>query len=356
MVRGLVRAAAYLPRASDGQRRIGAHDEDAFTFAATALELAAGEETTGGRPATVRALGDSASLEATGLGAVLGAPVRLVPPGAGADPLGEALSAAAAAAGPAWIVVVAADDADRPGALAGPPGEGAAALLVDDRPGTVPLPRTPGEGVRTPSGTPLARLFDAARTDADARAWIGDWTVDPTRGANRAERVARAGRPGLTVSQGAFVPLPRYEEGLASRWRFVAERCRACSARTFPARGRCRNCGTAEALRAEPLPLHGAVVVASTWIGRGGQPTEFDVQVETTGPYGVVLAELAADARVTLMVTEGRPDEVRVGSRVDTVLRRLYSIEGAWRYGRKAIPARPAPNTGEGRSPGGAGR
>ena len=80
-------------------------------------------------------------------------------------------------------------------------------------------------------------------------------------------------------------------------------------------------------------------MLAVTWIGQGGQPTEFDGQVEMSGPYGVVLAEVAPDVRVTLTVTEAGPEEVRIGSKVDTGLRRLYPIEGAWRYGRKALPA-----------------
>jgi uncharacterized OB-fold protein len=62
-----------------------------------------------------------------------------------------------------------------------------------------------------------------------------------------------------------------------------------------------------------------------------------------SGPYGVVLAELVPGVRATLQVADARPADVRVGSRVDTVLRRLYAIEGAWRYGRKAVPASGTP-------------
>jgi hydroxymethylglutaryl-CoA synthase len=168
---------------------------------------------------------------------------------------------------------------------------------------------------------------------------VGDWNEDPAQGRSLTSDVPASGPPEYSVSQGAFVPAPRYEESRPSRWGFVAERCPSCSHRTFPARGRCRGCGEASGLRQEPLPLHGATVVASTWIGPGGQPTEFDGQVEATGPYGVVLAEIAPDVRVTLQVADARPADVRVGAKVDTVLRRLYPIEGAWRYGRKAVPA-----------------
>lgn len=81
-------------------------------------------------------------------------------------------------------------------------------------------------------------------------------------------------------------------------------------------------------------------MVASTTVGPGGQPTEFDDQVARSGPYGVVLVELAPGARVTLQVTDARPGELGVGARVGTSLRRLYPMEGEWRYGRKAVPLR----------------
>ncbi len=88
-------------------------------------------------------------------------------------------------------------------------------------------------------------------------------------------------------------------------------------------------------------PRDGAVVVAATVIGKGGQPTEFDPQVDALGSYGVVLAEFAPGVRLTLQVTDSAPDGVRIGDRVGTRLRRLYPMEGEWRYGRKAVPISP---------------
>jgi len=42
--------------------------------------------------------------------------------------------------------------------------------------------------------------------------------------------------------------------------------------------------------------------------------------------------------RVTLQVTDAAPCTLKVGDHVDTRLRRLYPMEGEWRYGRKAVP------------------
>jgi uncharacterized OB-fold protein len=333
MGRGLVRAALYLPGYTDGRCRIGGADEDAFTFAATALERALRPEPDDVRELVLRSLGTAASLDPEAVAPFVG---RRPTPAPGSASLSEALRLAQAARHPELIVAVAA--AREAGSLSArdPPGEGAVALLVDDRPDAEALPELP-------PAAGLGALGEIARAHGAPGVWVGDWKADPAGGRVLPSEAAASSSPGYTVSQGAFVPAPRYDEGRPSRWGFVAQRCASCSTLTFPARGRCRRCGAESGLRGERLPLNGATVVASTWIGPGGQPTEFDPQVEMSGPYGVVLAELVPGVRATLQVADARPADVRVGSRVDTVLRRLYAIEGAWRYGRKAVPASGTP-------------
>ena len=338
MTRGIVRAAAYLPRCTDGHRRVGAADEDAFTFAATALERAVVRDRPDRRPQTVTAVEGSGPFDPSGLAVILGAPVRLAASQGAEMPVDHALEAAVHGDGPQWVVSVTRDRPGAPGPSVGSPGEGAAAILIDDgaATGLPPLPREGRDGGRSA----LARLFAMHRTVAGPTAWVGDWAADPAAGPRaHPGPLSLREAPPFTVSQGAYVPPPRYDESRASRWNLLADRCGSCGARTFPSRGRCHGCGAADRLVAEPLPLHGASVVAVTWIGPGGQPTEFDLQVETSGSYGVVLAQVAPDVRVTLMVADSTPDEVSVGSTVDTALRRLYPMDGAWRYGRKAIPA-----------------
>lgn len=89
------------------------------------------------------------------------------------------------------------------------------------------------------------------------------------------------------------------------------------------------------------MPRRGLEVLAATTVAPGAQPTEFDPQVERHGAYDVVIAALAPEVRVTLQVTDGLPRTVKIGSRVDTQLRRIYAMEGEWRYGLKAVAARP---------------
>jgi uncharacterized OB-fold protein len=154
----------------------------------------------------------------------------------------------------------------------------------------------------------------------------------------RADSGGREGRSPEAISQGAYVPRPRYVENLASRWRLVAERCPGCQKQTFPARGVCRFCGRSEGLLPESLPRDGGRIEAVTTVRPGAQPTEFDPYVESAGGYDVVLARIAPGILGTFQVTDTPAGTTRRGGAIRTRLRRLYATEGEWRYGRKAIP------------------
>jgi uncharacterized OB-fold protein len=216
----------------------------------------------------------------------------------------------------------------------------ALALLIGDGPGVesnpVPVERF---GAERPGAGWLSEAVRSLRARVPSL-WAGVPEL-PAEGGPAPS--AAAGPPELPspdgpVSQGAYVPRARYLENLPSRWWFAAERCGACGTTTFPTRGRCRQCGARDGLETVRLPRDGGEVVASTTIGPGGQPTEFDPQVAATGSYGVVLVELTPGVRVTLQVTDAPPGALGIGAHVATRLRRLYAMEGEWRYGRKAVP------------------
>jgi len=141
----------------------------------------------------------------------------------------------------------------------------------------------------------------------------------------------------LRVSEGAYVARPRYVENLPSRWRFVADRCAGCGTTGFPARGRCRSCGRSDGVAPIALPREGLTVLAATTIHPGAQPTEFDPLTAAIGPYSVVIAAWPDGPKVTLQVADAPAGTARVGDRIGTELRRLYAMEGDWRYGRKAV-------------------
>ncbi|HYK93860.1 MAG TPA: zinc ribbon domain-containing protein [Thermoplasmata archaeon] len=178
--------------------------------------------------------------------------------------------------------------------------------------------------------------FLALRAGAAVR-WVGEWS---DRGRSAPAPNDQPFAPSVethAVSEGAYVPRPRYVENLPSRWRFVSERCDACGRTTFPIRGYCRYCRETGRLRRVELPKADVEVEAVTTVAPGAQPTEFDFQVSATGSYSVALVRLAAGVRATLQISGPATESVRVGDRLDTRLRRLYPMEGAWRYGRKAV-------------------
>lgn len=342
MPRGVVRASLYLPAHTDGSRRLRGSDEDTFTMVAAALErLFEGGPVPAG-PLAVRRLGAAADLESDLLAGILGTPVRPAEPSGGVPLLlGPALDlASSSGSGPELVVGAVLDAAGTgPTAQRAPsPGEGAYALLVDGLSGPDPGLLPTGFGPET--GEELSALMGiAARTGGlPSPTWRGGWGADPREGLPGTPPSAVAAGGPVRVSEGAYLPPATYREGIASRWRFEAERCAACGTTTFPVRGRCRGCGRTEGLVVTPLPREGLPVVAVTWIGAGGQPTEFDDQVAATGPYGVALLELIPGVRATASLTDVAAPRPGIGSLARTELRRLYALDGAWRYGRKAIP------------------
>ena len=313
-------------------------DEDALTMAAAALERLSATGGTGGSALPVELLDAAPGLGGEELAAVLGRPVELHRHAPTAAAFREALRSAAERAAPGLVLAVS-DDATSAGAEIG-----AIAVRTDptshepwERFGPMPAA---GETV----GQFLHRYAPPSASGPDRPGAGGaagalpllEWTSAPT-----------ASAPSGLVSQGAYLPRPRYLEGVAGGWRLEAEQCGRCGATGFPPRGRCRSCGSDGPFSVRSLAGEQGMVVAVTWIGAGGQPTEFDAQVAASGPYGVVWAEFPTGERATLQLADVRPGTVGVGDPVATALRRLYAIDGEWRYGRKAVPvAAPGPATG----------
>ncbi|MCI4368918.1 MAG: zinc ribbon domain-containing protein [Thermoplasmata archaeon] len=186
----------------------------------------------------------------------------------------------------------------------------------------------------TPTPNAPAALF-VATSDGETR-WRGAWKGRPHSEGPKGSREPGVEPPDLAaVSEGAYVPYARYRENLPGRWRLAADRCGACGHFTFPRRARCRHCAASDRLEAVELPREGLIVEAVTKVHPGAQPTEFDPYVESEGSYSVVLARAGPEVRLTLQFA-GPPPEIAIGDRVDTELRRLYAMEGEWRYGLKA--------------------
>lgn len=341
-MRSVVRASAYMPASSSGVRRVAAPDEDAFTLGATAVETAwePRERTKG--PVSIHLVGEFPAMSEWGFPAVIGHPGEVTRHSGDWGELTKTIrSLEGAGDGPALVVAAElperAEERDGRGPIG--PGAAAVALLFEDRPDGEPYLLEQGKTQHPPAAGLLAGGRPGRERTASTT-YVGDWEGNSRAGHPvDLELVRRAAeRDPNAVSEGAYVPRARYLENLPSRWRLIAEECGVCHGITFPARGACRRCGRRETLTPLSLPRDGGRVLAVTTIGKGGQPTEFDAQVEASGPYQVALVELARGVRLTLQVADADPGTVKVGDKVRTLLRRLYPMEGEWRYGRKAAP------------------
>ena len=340
-MRSVVRVAAYVPRSSANGRRVGAADEDAFTLGATALERAWADGDWRPGPVPVHLVGDFPPVATWGFGAVLGREAEIVRHPGDAGELERTLRALEAEEGGPAVIVAAELPERSSDPVAGPPspvGAASVAYLLDASATAKPLAVAAGAG----ASAVAAALQEGPPSPRGSRVpdFVGDWGLPKTPGLPvDADRVRRAAeRETTSVSEGAYISRPEYLQNLPSRWRFMADECDSCHEITFPARGACRRCRRKDSLSPLQLPRDGGRVVAITTIGEGGQPTEFDAQVASTGPYSVAVVELGEGIRITLQATDATPGELKVGDAVNTLLRRLYPMEGEWRYGRKAVP------------------
>jgi uncharacterized OB-fold protein len=319
-----------------GFRREGV-DEDSFTLAVGASELLESLDPGGdiqGVHLFDAGSGDGSTLLSTALGL---SSVPLVVHPDREDALREFLDARAASTDPPsgclLLFVDALGERDPRGELMR--DSAAVAVRLGGPPPRAPLPARGGPASKRTLGGDASALRAALRwlEEGPSRWWVPESHVEASVPPSPARSVDLGG-----VSEGAYVPRASYLQNLPSRWRFAADRCPACGTLTFPRRGRCRNCSRTEGLATVELPRAGGIVEAVTTVHPGAQPSEFDWSVERRGAYDVALVRLSEGARVTLQVTDCPPGTLHPGESIATVLRRLYPMEGEWRYGRKAVP------------------
>lgn len=329
----------------DGHSALGP-DEDGFTLVAAAAEAALVDGGSNRAPLSIELVGGVPEVADWALPLLLGTDERPMR----TRSIGESLRRHRNLASGARSLVVELGE----GAGTGPEGfDSAIAVLFESQPGWEVQVVSSDEG--SVHGRTLEILEAIRGAAAGERATVIEqggmrvretapvhWHPAEAAGSalSGARPVARpGGEPSLArVSEGAYIPRARYLESIPARWRFEADACSSCGRRTFPARGACAGCGRRDGLVSVRLPLNGGRVVALTTIGKGGQPTEFDPWVEAVGSYPVAIVELASGARATLQVSDWAPGSLKIGDPVSTRLRRLYPMDGEWRYGRKAVP------------------
>lgn len=91
-----------------------------------------------------------------------------------------------------------------------------------------------------------------------------------------------------------------------------------------------------EQVLVERMRLAPGKVLSWTTIGAGAAPTEFLRLQEAVGSYHVVLVDCEGQRTVGLWTEASAP---RTGQPCKPALRRLFRMQGAWRYGVKFAPA-----------------
>ncbi|WP_320671878.1 OB-fold domain-containing protein [Patulibacter defluvii] len=122
---------------------------------------------------------------------------------------------------------------------------------------------------------------------------------------------------------------PPSARSAAWKFAFTGARCRDCGFVHVPPIRVCKRCHAVD--RMEPLPL----------AGRAGTVATFTVDrlaFSPSPPLTDVVVDFDGGGRCTLELTDGAPDEVAIGTRVETTFRRLYTVEGVHNYFWKARP------------------
>lgn len=126
--------------------------------------------------------------------------------------------------------------------------------------------------------------------------------------------------------------LARFWRENDSRYNMIGRRCGVCGKVYFPAREMCPKCRRASMGKMERVQLSGNGTVVSHSTVHDGLP-EFQMQV----PYTVAIIELDEGARVTGQIVDCEQDCVQIGSRVESVFRKLgeEGKSGVIHYGYK---------------------
>lgn len=133
----------------------------------------------------------------------------------------------------------------------------------------------------------------------------------------------------------ARISLPSLARASEARYRLVGAKCAKCGAVHYPPRPLCA-CGSAE-MAPHPLPRTGRIYTF-TVVSEPSTASEHAEEVRATGPFPIAVVELEGGTRVMGQVTDCDPKEVKVGMKVEAVLRRMYRDRGVTLYGYKFRP------------------
>ncbi|HDM67174.1 MAG TPA: Zn-ribbon domain-containing OB-fold protein [Thermoplasmatales archaeon] len=134
------------------------------------------------------------------------------------------------------------------------------------------------------------------------------------------------------------------KEGVARFWReipqrynLIGNRCKVCGKIYFPPRESCPFCRRKSLGKMEEYKLSGVGTVLTYSIVHTATE-DFEDQV----PYAIAIVELDEGPRVTAQIVDCKPEDVKIGMRVESTFRKIQQdgTTGAIYYGYKFKPAR----------------
>ena len=114
------------------------------------------------------------------------------------------------------------------------------------------------------------------------------------------------------------MPIARFWRETPSRYNLYGKKCGKCGEVFFPPRDLCPKCRRQSIGKMEKVQLKGTGKVISHSTVHDGLPS-FQMQI----PYVMAIIEFDEGAKITGQIVDCAPDEVKIGSKVEAVFRKL---------------------------------
>lgn len=124
--------------------------------------------------------------------------------------------------------------------------------------------------------------------------------------------------------------VPRFWRRIPNRYNLLGTKCTNCDSVFFPPRSICPKCRRIGKLESHQLNGEGTIV-SFTHVKVPQEGFEDEV------PYTLAIAELEEGPRITGQIIEADPDEIEIGSKVETTFRHIgeEGKKGMIHYGYK---------------------
>lgn len=129
--------------------------------------------------------------------------------------------------------------------------------------------------------------------------------------------------------------IPRFWREIQSRYNLVGTKCGNCGQVDFPPRSVCPDCGRKSVGKMHKYKLNGKGSVV-TYTTIYDAPSQFDMQK----PYVMAIIEMDEGVRLTSQLIDVKPEDVRIGMKVQATFRKLgqEGEAGVIHYGYKFRP------------------